>query len=739
MSKKLDFKKINSLALAQAENVVSHYAPNGKLVNREWVAVNPNRNDSSAGSFSVNVDTGVWCDFATDDKGGDLVSYVAYVQRLTQGDAYKALAHFLGVSDEPLGDVQRTNTAKPTPPKVNKEPTFTPIYPPPPEAGKACPYSFPQFGKATQYWDYKNAAGVLLMRVCRFDRTTSSGERAKEYRPVVYGKGKAKNIDRTGWHFRQLPDSRPLYGLDIFASLPAAAPVVLVEGEKACDAARLLFPVRPCMTWSGGSKALSKTDFSPLAGRVVWYWPDNDQAGAKSVEALRAVLAAIGVIAFHVFDLTAFTRFAPGEAGQLIEGASEWPEKADAFDAAKLGWTAQHFAALELRGALLLSQEPKKQPAIPTPTPTAETPADETPRGAAFGFKVDDSGVWLYDPKAEKYRYVCARLDVDARSRDGNGSGQNWGLLVRFKDYDGVEKQWNIPMKLFAPDGGAEVVRGLLDRGLQINSQSRRQVLDYLQASQTGERVALAYKMGWHKDVFVMPDSTVGNTSERIIFYTEGAPLCKLSGRGFLQQWQEHVSRYCIANPLAVFAMSAAFSATLVELLGQETMGFHFYGDSSWGKSTLLNLACSVFGNPDDYKKTWRSTDNALEGVAAAHSDMLLALDEINQVDARIVGDVVYMLGNGQGKHRASDKGQARDSHHRWRFTFLSNGERTLEQYLAETGKTQTGGMEMRFIGIRATLHESERDTMRMGVFNEPHGFAGGAALSEHLKGTMAQ
>lgn len=236
-----------------------------------------------------------------------------------------------------------------------------------------------------------------------------------------------------------------------------------------------------------------------------------------------------------------------------------------------------------------------------------------------------------------------------------------------------------------------------------------------------------------------MPDSTVGSASERILFYTEGAPLCKLSGRGSLEQWQENVSRYCVANPLAVFAMSAAFSATLVELLGQETMGFHFYGDSSWGKSTLLNLACSVFGNPDDYKKTWRSTDNALEGVAAAHSDMLLALDEINQVDARIVGDVVYMLGNGQGKHRAGDRGQARDSHHRWRFTFLSNGERTLEQYLAETGKTQTGGMEMRFIGIRATLHESEHDTMRMGVFNEPHGFVGGAALSEHLKGSMAQ
>src|SRR5690606_9088889 len=134
MGKKLDFKRISSLALAQAETVVSHFALDGKLVNREWVARNPNRDDASAGSFSVIVDTGLWSDFATDEKGNDLVGYVACAQRLTQGDTYKALAHFLGVSAEPLQEFERVNTAQPVPKKINKEPTFTPIYPPPPEA-----------------------------------------------------------------------------------------------------------------------------------------------------------------------------------------------------------------------------------------------------------------------------------------------------------------------------------------------------------------------------------------------------------------------------------------------------------------------------------------------------------------------------------------------------------------------------------------------------------------------------
>jgi putative DNA primase/helicase len=742
MSKKLDFKKINSLAMAQAENVVSHYAPNGKLEGREWVACNPSRSDNSARSFSINVDTGLWADFATNDKGGDLVSYVAYCLRISQGDAYKTLAHFLGLSDEEITNPTKINPVKTVPEKNSKEPDFVAILPPP-EAAKNCPFSFSKFGKASAHWDYKNASGALIMRVCRFDRVTSEGERAKEYRPVVYGTAKLKKSGalRTGWHWRQLPNNRPLYGLDVLVAFPVLAPVILVEGEKACDAVRKLFADYPCMTWSGGSKAIGKTDFSPLANREVWLWPDNDLAGQKTIDALRSVLNVVGVKSFRVFDLGVFARFAPGESGQLIESESVWPEKADAFDAMAMGWSVQHFSKLESSGALLLPLAGESSKPVPNITPITENAAKDKTSPVPYGFKVDDTGVHWYDGKAEKYRRLCARLDVVALCRDADVAGDNWGIFVRFKNLDGREKRINFPRELFGTDGGVEVTKRLLKMGLDYDAhrESKRKVLEYLQAHNTQERIGLVNKTGWHKNAFVLPDRTIGESTEPLLFYTEGATLCKLSERGTLKDWQEKVANYCIDNPLAMFAVSAAFSAPLVELLGQETMGFHFYGDSSWGKSTLLNMACSVFGNPDDYKKAWRSTDNGMESLAASHSEMLLALDEINQFDPRKLGDAVYMLGNGSGKTRANDRGGARDDMHRWRFTFLSNGEKTLEQYMSEAGKSQTAGMEMRFLEIRATMHESEADIKRMGVFNNPHGLMGGAALSELLKGNMAQ
>jgi len=48
--------------------------------------------------FKVNVKTGVWSDFATDDKGGDLISLFAYAREMSQGDAARELSGRLGLN-----------------------------------------------------------------------------------------------------------------------------------------------------------------------------------------------------------------------------------------------------------------------------------------------------------------------------------------------------------------------------------------------------------------------------------------------------------------------------------------------------------------------------------------------------------------------------------------------------------------------------------------------------------------
>ena len=71
------------------------------------------------------------------------------------------------------------------------------------------------------------------------------------------------------------------------------APVVICEGEKAADAAAAIFPQSIVTTSSGGAGAAAKTDWSPLAGRRVLIWPDNDEAGPKYAREVAAILAAL--------------------------------------------------------------------------------------------------------------------------------------------------------------------------------------------------------------------------------------------------------------------------------------------------------------------------------------------------------------------------------------------------------------------------------------------------------------
>src|SRR5215204_2818213 len=94
---RLLFSRVSIAALSSLPLLVQHWLPDGRREGQEWVARNPRRADRSLGSFKVNLRTGRWADFATGDKGGDVVSLLAYVRGLSQSDAARLLARELEV------------------------------------------------------------------------------------------------------------------------------------------------------------------------------------------------------------------------------------------------------------------------------------------------------------------------------------------------------------------------------------------------------------------------------------------------------------------------------------------------------------------------------------------------------------------------------------------------------------------------------------------------------------------
>jgi uncharacterized protein (DUF927 family) len=174
-----------------------------------------------------------------------------------------------------------------------------------------------------------------------------------------------------------------------------------------------------------------------------------------------------------------------------------------------------------------------------------------------------------------------------------------------------------------------------------------------------------------------------------------------------------------------MFTLCAAFAPVLLDLLREESGGFHLVGASSTGKTTALRVAASVWGG-DHFILSWRSTVNGLEAVAAGHRDSLLVLDEIGQVEPRDVGEIIYMLANGVGKTRASKSGGFR-RRASWRLLALSTGEVGLADHIRDGGKVSKAGQQIRLIDIPA---EAEKG---MGLFERLHGAKDAPRFAEEL------
>lgn len=707
----IDFKRVADCALGSINSVLARWLPGGKKQGSEWVALNPTRADKTAGSFSVNLASGKWSDFASGDRGGDLVSLVAYLEGVSQPEAAKIITDFLNLQVAPDKQQPPSKQAKS---KTAKQ-VWTAILPVPEAGLAACPDRHPKLGKPSAVWEYIDSAERLLMKICRFDFEASEG-RGKSYRPMTWCKNRE---GKEAWRWQQPDNNRPLYRLDRLTNDKSKL-VLLCEGEKASDAAITLFPDAVCMTWPGGSKAISKVDFKPLKGRQVWYWPDADTPGEQSVPVLQKALQAVGVKSFQAINIQAFADCSPSNQNgkaSLNDGGT-WPEKADAADALAMGWTAAHIKLLDQSGKLFKKQAP-----------------DVEPSGKFQGFKVTDKAVFYFDSKTKSYKHLCTRLEQMAWARDVESRG--WSHLLRFTDRDDIEKEWVASARLFATEGGSEVVRELVDRGLgvSVTRNKRAKLLEYLASLNPSERVRLVYKAGWHKDAFMLPSGAVGGSAEVLHYYSEDNRRCKMKQAGTLDQWQKQVAGYAVGNPLIAFTMSVAFVAPLLEIMGTETSGFHLYSDSSDGKTTALIAASSILGQGEEYGYKWRATDNAIEGIAAAHSDCLLVLDEIGQAYDRLIGETVMMLGNGLGKARANERGGVVSGQHQWRLAYLSSGEQTLAGKMADAGLKTRAGMEVRLLNIPVRLHYDTDDQAQChGVFNELHGFATGAGLSDQLK-----
>lgn len=256
-----DFSELNQKALPYIESICRELFPAGKKSGREFKL--GSLSGEPGDSMSINVQTGMWADFATGDKGG-----ILRLIQLARNTDIKSAADWLA---DKIGSAPAAAPAK--------SDVWVPLKSAPQSPSE---YAFINKGrKPSVVWPYVCKNGQISGYIARFD--TLSG---KEVLPLTWCKSAS---GAEGWKWKAMAEPRPLFNLREISELQG--PVIIAEGEKAASA--LIAAGFNATTWSGGSSAHAKTDWEPLRGRDCVIWPDNDSPGMIAAEAIAKRLESI--------------------------------------------------------------------------------------------------------------------------------------------------------------------------------------------------------------------------------------------------------------------------------------------------------------------------------------------------------------------------------------------------------------------------------------------------------------
>jgi len=280
------FEALAAALLAMADRLVPQWLPGGVQRGHEYQCASVQGGDGK--SFSVNLNSGKWADFASGEKGGDLIGlYMACFALPNIGAAALQLARDYGLEDvagvQPARDDANAPKREPRPPapppapKVEREgwKTMMPVPANAPSATFKHPHRrIEDIAHTATY----TMGSQLLGYVVRF-KTSDGGKETLPYTWCI-----SERDGSCAWKWKTWDEPRPLYVPA--GTMPSGRTVVLVEGEKkAGELHQLLESAHPGVylvaSWVGGCNGWKKALWDWLKDCTVLLWPDCDAKREK--------------------------------------------------------------------------------------------------------------------------------------------------------------------------------------------------------------------------------------------------------------------------------------------------------------------------------------------------------------------------------------------------------------------------------------------------------------------------
>lgn len=371
---------------------------------------------------------------------------------------------------------------------------------------------------------------------------------------------------------------------------------------------------------------------------------------------------------------------------------------------------------------------------IETEDEVEDVPAEEVRYPA--GFRVTNTGV-NYTKMTENgpiYIRACGCPAI-ITARLFNADTETESLKISYK-HMGRWRDIVIPRSM-AVD--SRRVIGLADKGISVSSEGAKYLAkyfdDFLFCNPSIPVQKAVSRFGWRGKEFVFPGLSpeieidvddIGSKHALRGFSTAGDPggWCAIANQ---------VRNY---SPNARFILSASFATPLLKPLSQRNLIVHNHGNSQEGKTAMLWMAMSIWGDPNIITCSFDGTSTALERRASLFSDLPLGINErevLSQLKKQDISATLYMLAEGKGKGRGGKVGL--QELNTWRTIVMTTGEGPL------TNSSSMDGLMTRTIELEGGPLAGNKELARYlySALPSSHGHAGLAFMRALMGSQMGE
>lgn len=203
-----------------------------------------------------------------------------------------------------------------------------------------------------------------------------------------------------------------------------------------------------------------------------------------------------------------------------------------------------------------------------------------------------------------------------------------------------------------------------------------------------------------------------------------------LTTSGDPDEWRNAWIKWGGTSPKIRWLLNSVLAAPLLQYVKLRTFGIHHWCKSGGGKTAIMKLSLTAWGDPQLLMQTFNGTELSMTEHFNYINGLPLAFDELQSSKSKNQGTMIYDLTNERGRKRAGQRGGLEDAIAKWSSVIRTTGEEPL---IGKGENIDLGGQGNRCMQLRARVVErAAGEEIYRFLGKKHHGF-GGREFLQHL------